>query len=60
MILAAKKNGASFAKFQICKEKYLKTGTGVREGRRNIYRKEQKTEKKQVILYLESKKNKIK
>ena len=60
MILAAKKNGASFAKFQIFNEKNLKPGPWDSDGRRNIYRKAQMTEKKQAILYFFSKKNKIK
>ena len=58
MILAAKKNGASFAKFQIFNEKNLKPGPWDSDGRRNIYKKAQMTEKKQSILYFFSKKNK--
>ena len=60
MILAAKKNGASFVKFQIFNEKNLKPGPWDKDGRRKIYKKAQMTEKKQKILFNFSKKNKIK
>ena len=60
MILAAKKNGASFVKFQIFNEKNLKPGPWDKTGRRKIYKKAQMTEKKQKILFNFSKKNKIK
>ena len=60
MILAAKKNGASFVKFQIFNEKNLKPGPWDMDGRRKIYKKAQMTEKKQKILFNFSKKNKIK
>jgi len=50
MILAAKKNGADFCKFQTWSEKNLKSGPWDIDGRRKIYQKAELTLKKHFIL----------
>jgi sialic acid synthase SpsE len=59
MILAAKKSGADLVKTQIFDIKYLKPGPWMKDGRFEIYKKAQLTEKKYKELLGFSKKNKI-
>tara|TARA_E500000178_G_C16886873_1_gene691661 strand:- start:100 stop:918 length:819 start_codon:yes stop_codon:yes gene_type:complete len=60
MILAAKKSGADFAKFQTWSVKTLKSGPWDKDGRIQIYKKAELTPEKHKILIKFCKKNKIK
>ena len=60
MILAAKKSGADFVKFQIWNPKNLKSGSWDYDGRRKIYEKAFLDEKKYKILSNFAKKKSIK
>jgi N,N'-diacetyllegionaminate synthase len=59
MILAAKKSGADFAKFQTWSTKSLKPGPWDKDGRLKIYRKAELTKKQHIELIKFCKKNRI-
>ena len=60
MILAAKKSGADFAKFQTWSTKTLRPGPWDKDGRSKIYKNAELTPNKHKILIKFCKKNKIK
>ncbi len=59
MIDAAVKNGADYCKFQTWNEKTLKNGPWDKDGRREIYKKAQLSEKDHLILKNYCKKKKV-
>ena len=50
MIKSASKNGADICKFQTWSEKNLKPGPWDKDGRREIYKKAELTQKKHIIF----------
>lgn len=59
MIKSASKNGADICKFQTWSEKNLKPGPWDKDGRREIYKKAELTQKKHMILKEICKDNKV-